>query len=79
MRGTNYDLILVGGGLGGAALAFAMARHGARVLVVEREVTFRDRVRGEGVAPWGVAEASSCCATRAASRSVACRSTRGRG
>jgi 2-polyprenyl-6-methoxyphenol hydroxylase-like FAD-dependent oxidoreductase len=34
-----------------------MARHGARVLVVERETRFRDRVRGEWMAPWGVAEA----------------------
>ena len=27
------------------------------VLVVERETTFKDRVRGEWIAPWGVAEA----------------------
>jgi 2-polyprenyl-6-methoxyphenol hydroxylase-like FAD-dependent oxidoreductase len=54
---TEYDLVIVGGGLGGAALAFAMARHGSRVLVVERETAFKDRVRGEGMTPWGVAEA----------------------
>jgi flavin-dependent dehydrogenase len=35
-----YDIITVGGGLGGAALARAMAEHGARVLVVEREKQF---------------------------------------
>jgi 2-polyprenyl-6-methoxyphenol hydroxylase-like FAD-dependent oxidoreductase len=29
---------------------------GARVLIVEREREFRDRVRGEALAPWGVAE-----------------------
>lgn len=57
MRAHDYDLILVGGGLAGSALAIAMARHGARVLVVERELQFRDRVRGEGITPWGVAEA----------------------
>lgn len=34
-----------------------MAQTGARVLVVERELTFRDRVRGESIHPWGVAEA----------------------
>jgi 2-polyprenyl-6-methoxyphenol hydroxylase-like FAD-dependent oxidoreductase len=34
-----------------------MARRGARVLVAERERKFRDRVRGEGMHPWGVGEA----------------------
>jgi 2-polyprenyl-6-methoxyphenol hydroxylase-like FAD-dependent oxidoreductase len=34
-----------------------MAAHGARVLVLEREKQFKDRVRGEFMAPWGVAEA----------------------
>ena len=34
-----------------------MAEHGARVLVLERERQFKDRVRGEFMAPWGVAEA----------------------
>ena len=34
-----------------------MAAAGARVLVFERERRFRDRVRGEGMHPWGVAEA----------------------
>ena len=52
-----YDIITVGGGLGGAALAAAMAEHGARVLVLERENKFKDRVRGEGLLPWGVEEA----------------------
>ena len=51
-----YDLVIVGGGLAGSALAVAMARHGARVLVLERESRFRDRVRGETIHPWGVAE-----------------------
>ena len=52
----EYDLIIVGGGLGGAALARAMAENGARVLVIERERQFKDRVRGEAIWPWGVAE-----------------------
>ena len=47
----------MGGGLGGASTAKAMAERGARVLVVERETNFKDRVRGEWLAPWGVAEA----------------------
>jgi 2-polyprenyl-6-methoxyphenol hydroxylase-like FAD-dependent oxidoreductase len=53
----TYDLVTVGGGLGGAALARAMAARGARVLVLERERRFQDRVRGEVLMPWGVAEA----------------------
>lgn len=57
MHSVDYDIITVGGGLGGSALAIAMARHGARVLLLERELAFKDRVRGEGMAPWGVAEA----------------------
>jgi len=53
----DYDLIIIGGGLAGAALGRALALHGVRVLVVERETRFRDRVRGETIHPWGVAEA----------------------
>jgi 2-polyprenyl-6-methoxyphenol hydroxylase-like FAD-dependent oxidoreductase len=52
----TYDIITVGGGLGGAALAKAMAEHSARVLVLEREKQFKDRVRGESLVSWGVAE-----------------------
>lgn len=53
----DYDVITVGGGLGGAALAKVLAEKGLRVLVAEREKTFKDRIRGEFLAPWGVAEA----------------------
>ena len=53
----SYDIVTVGGGLGGSALAKAMAERGARVLVVERETQFKDRVRGEALSPWGGAEA----------------------
>jgi 2-polyprenyl-6-methoxyphenol hydroxylase-like FAD-dependent oxidoreductase len=53
----RYDLVVVGGGLAGAALAKAVAERGHRVLVVERERRFRDRVRGEALAPWGIAAA----------------------
>ncbi len=53
----SYDIVTIGGGLGGASLARAMAERGARVLVLEREAKFKDRVRGEGMSPWGVAEA----------------------
>jgi flavin-dependent dehydrogenase len=52
-----YDLIVVGGGMAGSTLARRMSAGGARVLVLEREAQFRDRVRGESLQPWGVAEA----------------------
>jgi 2-polyprenyl-6-methoxyphenol hydroxylase-like FAD-dependent oxidoreductase len=52
-----YDLIVAGGGIAGASLAQRMAKSGARVLVVERETEFRDRIRGECLQPWGVGEA----------------------
>jgi 2-polyprenyl-6-methoxyphenol hydroxylase-like FAD-dependent oxidoreductase len=52
----SYDIIIIGGGLGGSTLAKAMAEHGARVLVLECQKRFKDRVRGEVMVPWGVAE-----------------------
>ena len=52
-----YDVIVVGGGIAGASLAQRMARSGARVLVLEQETEFRDRIRGECLQPWGVGEA----------------------
>ena len=52
----SYDLVIVGGGIGGAGLASVMARAGKRVLVLERSEVFEDRVRGEWIAPWGVVE-----------------------
>jgi 2-polyprenyl-6-methoxyphenol hydroxylase-like FAD-dependent oxidoreductase len=54
---TDYDLIIGGGGLAGSALAIVMARSGHRVLLVEREARFRDRIRGELLLPWGSREA----------------------
>lgn len=51
------DAIIVGGGLGGSALAEQLARGGHDVLVLEREREFKDRVRGENMLPWGVAAA----------------------
>ncbi|HET6863046.1 MAG TPA: NAD(P)/FAD-dependent oxidoreductase [Pyrinomonadaceae bacterium] len=59
MGESHYDIVTVGGGLGGCSLAKVMAEHGKRVLVLEREQNFRDRVRGEFMTPWGVAEVRS--------------------
>jgi 2-polyprenyl-6-methoxyphenol hydroxylase-like FAD-dependent oxidoreductase len=55
----HYDLVIVGGGLAGSSLGLNMARAGAKVLILDREDRFRDRVRGEGIFPWGCAEAKS--------------------
>lgn len=52
----DHDVIVVGGGLAGASTAAALAGDGLNVLVLEREVEFRDRVRGEWLAPWGAVE-----------------------
>jgi 2-polyprenyl-6-methoxyphenol hydroxylase-like FAD-dependent oxidoreductase len=54
---TGYDIVMVGGGLGGATLARVMAAAGKRVLVLERTASFQDRVRGEVLVPWGCTEA----------------------
>jgi len=56
---SHYDLLIVGGGIAGAALAAAMAGEGRRVLLLERQTRFRDRIRGEAMMPWGVREATN--------------------
>ncbi len=53
---NDVDVAIVGGGIGGSALGGLLARSGLRVLILERETNFTDRVRGEWMAPWGVAE-----------------------
>jgi menaquinone-9 beta-reductase len=50
-------VIISGAGVAGASLATLLARAGLRVLLLERDRQFRDRIRGEWIAPWGVAEA----------------------
>lgn len=52
----RYDLIMVGGGIGGSALAAVMARAGKAVLLLEKTTVYEDKVRGEWIAPWGVTE-----------------------
>ena len=52
----DYDLIVVGGGIGGCALAAVMAQAGAKILLLEASEVYEDRVRGEWIAPWGVTE-----------------------
>lgn len=52
----SCDVVIVGGGVGGTALAGYLARGGLSVVVLEQLESFSDRVRGEWMAPWGVAE-----------------------
>ncbi|MGH7787215.1 MAG: FAD-dependent oxidoreductase [Candidatus Binatia bacterium] len=52
----RYDIVIVGGGVGGSALATALAPAGLAVLVLEKSTVFPDLVRGEWIAPWGVVE-----------------------
>jgi 2-polyprenyl-6-methoxyphenol hydroxylase-like FAD-dependent oxidoreductase len=54
---SQFDVVVVGGGLAGSSLAITLAREGMEVLVVERDRVFRDRVRGEAMATWGTTEA----------------------
>lgn len=53
----TFDVIIVGGGLAGCALGANLAKRGLTVEILERETEYVDRVRGEWMAPWGVAEA----------------------
>ena len=48
---------IVGGGIGGASLACALARAGVEVTVLEATEEYEDRVRGESMHAWGVKEA----------------------
>ncbi len=53
----NTDVVIVGAGVAGSALATALALRGLDVVLLEKSLAHRDRVRGEWLAPWGVAEA----------------------
>ena len=56
MAVASPEIVVVGGGIAGGAIATVLARAGFDVLVLERTTVYPDRVRGEFVPPWGVAE-----------------------
>src|ERR1700731_4091517 len=53
---TNPEVVIVGAGIGGSALATVLARAGITVTIIEKSLVHVDHVRGEWLAPWGVAE-----------------------
>src|SRR4051812_8093642 len=53
------EIVIVGGGIGGSALATVLARGGISGAVFERDRYPIDRVRGEVMVPWGVTEADA--------------------
>ncbi|KAG1670295.1 hypothetical protein FOA52_003645 [Chlamydomonas sp. UWO 241] len=48
-----WDLIIVGAGVAGAALAYAQAKDGRRVLLIDRDLSQPDRIVGELLQPGG--------------------------
>jgi 2-polyprenyl-6-methoxyphenol hydroxylase-like FAD-dependent oxidoreductase len=52
----RYDVVVVGGGIAGAALGARLAQQGLGVLVLEQQQSYKDKVRGEVIQPWGVRE-----------------------
>src|SRR5712691_3016762 len=52
------EVVIVGAGIAGGALATALARGGKSVLLLDKSVMHKDVVRGEFLVPWGVEEAT---------------------
>lgn len=55
-RERAHEVVIVGAGIAGSALATVLAWRGIAVAVLERDIEPVDRVRGEYMVPWGVAE-----------------------
>nr|AFV92748.1 squalene epoxidase 2 [Panax notoginseng] len=53
IAGSSDDVIIVGAGVAGSALAYTLAKDGRRVHVIERDLTEQDRIVGELLQPGG--------------------------
>src|SRR5262249_55827058 len=56
MESSKPEVVIVGGGIAGSALATVLAREGIATTVLEKSTVHLDHVRGEWLAPWGVKE-----------------------
>src|SRR5713101_664907 len=56
---SKPDVVIVGAGIAGSALAISLAGSGHSVTLLEKSTVHVDRVRGEFIVPWGVAEAKT--------------------
>jgi len=54
MKNSKYDVCIVGAGVAGCALGYALAKQGRRVAVVERDLNEPDKFIGELLQPGGV-------------------------
>ena len=54
---TDAEVVIVGAGVAGSAMAIVLARLGFAVLLLEKSSVHVDRIRGESITPWGVEEA----------------------
>lgn len=54
---SSPDIVIVGAGVAGSSLAILLARSGQEVIILEKSLEHKDRVRGEFIVPWGVATA----------------------
>ncbi|GFN79564.1 squalene monooxygenase-like [Plakobranchus ocellatus] len=53
-RGGDREVIIIGSGVGGSAMANVLARDGRKVTVIERDLKQPDRIVGELLQPGGV-------------------------
>ena len=56
---SKPDVVIVGAGIAGSTLAISLAGSGHGVTLLEKSAVHVDRVRGEFIVPWGVAEAKT--------------------
>jgi 2-polyprenyl-6-methoxyphenol hydroxylase-like FAD-dependent oxidoreductase len=54
---AGVDVVVVGGGIAGASAAANLAMNGLSVVMLEKQESYTDIVRGEWIAPWGLREA----------------------